>query len=97
MRSIVFGNLSNPDPLPCLRSCFPLPAFSCFVLLNHSALVSSRVCGREMARAYRREKELKERGEGEGMALRDTIAQEAFSPTSMSSMMMGGVSHDVGG
>ena len=31
------------------------------------------------------------------MALRDTIAQEAFSPTSMSSMMMGGVSHDVGG
>ena len=52
----------------------------------------------EMARAYRREKELKERGEGEGMALRDTIAQEAFSPTSMSSMMMGGVSsHDVGG
>ena len=57
----------------------------------------SRVCGREMARAYRREKELKERGEGEGMALRDTIAQEAFSPTSMGSMMMGGVSHDVGG
>ena len=50
-----------------------------------------------MARAYRREKELKERGEGEGMALRDTIAQEAFSPTSMGSMMMGGVSHDVGG
>ena len=50
-----------------------------------------------MARAYRREKELKERGEGEGMALRDTIAQEAFSPSSMGSMMMGGVSHDVGG